>query len=74
MNGVYGIREFTIPTHVGTNGPVRLKRLFWYPYGEATTEALRAVTETFAAPSASGKLAAARRFAGNVGKAFKEKL
>jgi acyl-CoA reductase-like NAD-dependent aldehyde dehydrogenase len=74
VNGVYGIREFTIPTHVGTNGPVRLKRLFWYPYGEATTETLRAVTETLAAPSISEKLAAARRFAGNVGKAFKEKL
>jgi acyl-CoA reductase-like NAD-dependent aldehyde dehydrogenase len=74
LNGVYGIREFTVPTHVGTNGPVRLKRLFWYPYGEATTDALRAVTETLSAPSMSGKLAAARRFAGSLGKAFKEKL
>jgi acyl-CoA reductase-like NAD-dependent aldehyde dehydrogenase len=74
LNGVYGIREFTVPTHVGTNGPVRLKRLFWYPYGEATNEALRAVTETLSAPSMSGKVAAARLFAGKVGKAMKEKF
>jgi acyl-CoA reductase-like NAD-dependent aldehyde dehydrogenase len=74
LNGIYGIREFTVPTHVGTNGPMRLKRLFWYPYGEATTEALRAVTETLSAPSMSGKLASARRLAGSVSKALKEKL
>jgi len=51
-----------------------LKRLFWYPYGEATTDALRAVTETLSAPSMSDKLASARRLAGSVSKALKEKL
>ena len=74
LNGVYGIREFTVPTHVGTNGPVRLKRLFWYPYGEATSDVLRAVTEALSAPSMTDKLGAARRFAGSVGRAMREKL
>ena len=74
LSGIYGIREFTVPTQIGTNGPLTLKRLFWYPYGKATTETLRAATETLSAPSLSDKLASARRFAGNVRKAFKEKL
>ncbi|CAN5722477.1 aldehyde dehydrogenase family protein [soil metagenome] len=74
LNGVYGMREFTVPTHVGTNGPVRLKRLFWYPYGEATSDVLRSVTEVLSAPAMTGKLDAARHFAGSVGRAMKEKL
>ena len=74
LNGVYGIREFTVPTHVGTNGPVRLKRFFWYPYGEATDDVLRSVTEVLSAPSMTDKLGAARRFAGSVGRAMREKL
>ncbi|MGH2749310.1 MAG: aldehyde dehydrogenase family protein [Actinomycetota bacterium] len=74
LNGVYGMREFTVPTHVGTHGPIEHKRLFWYPYGEATTDSLRAVTELFSAPSAGTKLRAARRLAGSIGKAMKEKL
>ena len=74
LNGVYGIREFTVPTHVGTNGPVTLKRIFWYSYGEATGDALRAVTELVSAPVIGDKLRAARRLVGSARKAFKEKL
>jgi acyl-CoA reductase-like NAD-dependent aldehyde dehydrogenase len=74
LNGVYGIREFTIPTHVGTNGPVVFKRPFWYPYGEATSESLRSVTEAFSAPSLGAKLSAVRRFAGALGRTMREKL
>ena len=74
LNGVYGIREFTVPTHVGTNGPVTMKRIFWYPYGEATSTALRAVTELASAPAMGDRLRAARRLAGSARRAFKEKL
>ena len=55
-------------------GPVTLKRIFWYPYGEATGDALRAVTELVSAPVIGDKLRAARRLVGSARKAFKEKL
>lgn len=74
LNGVYGIREFTVPTHVASNLFPKTKRMFWYPYGDATEVALRSLTEAVAARSAGAKLMAAKRFAGTYALAIKEKL
>ncbi|MGH2702636.1 MAG: hypothetical protein ACRDJ2_12790, partial [Actinomycetota bacterium] len=74
LNGVYGIREFTVPTHIAANLLPHTKRIFWYPYGDATELALRSFTETLAAGSGAAKLAAARRFAGSLVGALREKL
>ena len=74
LNGVYGIREFTVPTHIATNLLPHTKRIYWYPYGDATELALRSFTETLAAGSGAAKLAAARRFAGSFVRALREKL
>ncbi len=74
LNGVYGLRELTVPTHVGTNAAPKLKRLFWYPYGEATGTAMRSLTELLSAPTVSGKVGAFKSAAANLTKAIKEKI
>ncbi len=74
LNGVYGIREFTVPTHVGSNGPLRMKRLYWYPYGDASSDSMRSLIEMLSAPSRTTRLGAMTRVATGIGKAIREKL
>jgi len=74
LNGIYGVREFTVPTHIATNLLPHTKRMFWYPYGAATEVAMRSLTEALAARPGAAKLGAARRFAGSCVQALKEKL
>ena len=52
----------------------RLKRLWWYPYDEATTAALRAFAEMLSAPTLSEKGAAARTLVVNVARSIRSKI
>jgi acyl-CoA reductase-like NAD-dependent aldehyde dehydrogenase len=74
LNGELGIREFAVPVHVARNTMPRMKRLFWYPYDEATTEAFRGLAGVYAAPTMGQKLKALRTVARNGIKAIKQKL
>ena len=47
-----------LPVHVARNTMPRMKRLFWYPYDQATTSAFRGVAELYSAPGARNKLKA----------------
>lgn len=55
INGLPGLREFTYPVHVARK-TVPGKSIWWYPYDEPTTAALRASIELFAARSWTQRL------------------
>jgi acyl-CoA reductase-like NAD-dependent aldehyde dehydrogenase len=74
LHGELGLREFTVPVHVARSRLPKMKHLWWYPYDDATTKALRAVAELYGAPTLGGKLRAIGTLAANAGKAIKNKL
>src|SRR5438093_11250869 len=74
LQGELGLREFCAPVHVATNMVPRLKRLWWYPYDEATNAALRAFAEMLSAPTLSEKGAAARTLVVNVARSIRSKI
>ena len=63
-----------MPVHVARNTMPKMKRLFWYPYDEATTRTFRAVAELYSAPGARRKLEALGSVLRSAGKAIKGKL
>lgn len=74
LNGVGGLREFTVPVHVARNLTPRLKRLWWYPYDAATVEALRGIAAMVSSPGFFGKFRGLRQLLGNIPKALKAKI
>jgi acyl-CoA reductase-like NAD-dependent aldehyde dehydrogenase len=74
LHGELGLREFAVPVHVARSTLPKMKHLWWYPYDEATTKALRAVAELYGAPTLGGKLKAIGALARNAGRALRGKL
>ena len=74
INGVYGLREFSVPVHVARSLLPNMKKVWWYPYDAATTETLRAVSDAIAAPTVREKARAVRVMIGSFGRAVKNKL
>ena len=73
INGPHGLREFTFPVHVGRK-ILPGKSVWWYPYDEPTTEALRATIEMFAARSWGQRLKHIPRIARGMTRAIRAKL
>ena len=74
LHGEVGLKEFAAPVHVAQNILPRMKRLWWYPYDEATTRSIRAVAEILSAPTWRQKGSAARTLAGSALHALKNKI
>jgi succinate-semialdehyde dehydrogenase/glutarate-semialdehyde dehydrogenase len=74
LHGELGIREFTVPVHVVRNTMPGMKRIFWYPYDDATTAALRNASELYSAPGLARKLKALGSTLRTAGRALKSKL
>lgn len=74
LNGKPGLREFTVPVHVATSLLPKMKRLWWYPYDEASENALRGISEVLTAPQMSQKIDGAKRVLRNAGSALRAKL
>ena len=74
INGVYGLREFSVPTHVMRSLTPRMKKLWWYPYDADTTTALRSFSEMLAAPTVGDKARAAGRLVPHAINALRNKL
>lgn len=74
LNGIYGLREFVVPVNVSTSIVPGMKKLWWYPYGDATTATLRSFTELLSARTVSQRATALKSLVSNVGRALKEKL
>ena len=74
INGIYGLREFSVPVHVARSLIPKMKKVWWYPYDAATTETLRAFTDAIAAPTLAEKAKASKAAAGSFRKAVKNKI
>jgi acyl-CoA reductase-like NAD-dependent aldehyde dehydrogenase len=49
LHGTLGLREFTVPVHVGTTMHPKMKKLWWYPYDRPTLEAFRSFADVVGA-------------------------
>ncbi|HVE75892.1 MAG TPA: aldehyde dehydrogenase family protein, partial [Actinomycetota bacterium] len=74
LNGELGLKEFSVPVHIWKNITPRLRRLWWYPYDQASVQTLRGLTEAASAPTLAEKVEGAKKFAGNVAAALRRKL
>ena len=74
LHGVQGLREFTVPVHVARTLLPRMKKLWWYPYDDATTSSLRALAELLSSPEREDRRRALRELARSAGRAIGAKI
>lgn len=74
LNGKLGLQEFSVPVDVAFNTLPGKKRLWWYPYDEATNTALRGAAEFLSARDLKGKVAGLKAVGGNIVTALKNKI
>ena len=74
LHGKLGLREFAVPVHVARNTLPRLKRLWWYPYDEPTTRALRAFAGIVGATGVAAKAGHVGSLLVNAGRALSRKI
>jgi acyl-CoA reductase-like NAD-dependent aldehyde dehydrogenase len=74
LQGIPGLREFTVPTHIARNLNPGMKRVWWYPYDEASNASLAAMAQWFGAPTLGERLRGLKALGANVGRAIKNKL
>ena len=60
LNGIYGIREFAVPTHHAENAFLKLHKPYWYPYDEIQEKVVGSVVKAMAARGLGEKLAGAK--------------
>lgn len=74
LNGIAGLREFTVPVHVARNLNPKMKRLWWYPYDPASEATIASFAKVLAARSFGDKVAGFKSLTRNARKALKGKL
>jgi acyl-CoA reductase-like NAD-dependent aldehyde dehydrogenase len=74
LHGVQGLREFAVPVHVSRTLLPRMKKLWWYPYDEATTSALRGVADLLSSKRWEDRRQAFREIGRSAGRAIKSKI
>ena len=74
VNGVAGLREFSVPVHVMKPLNPKLKQPFWYPYDDASDNLVRGVTRLLGSPDLGEKLKGAGAIASNLARSLKNKL
>jgi succinate-semialdehyde dehydrogenase/glutarate-semialdehyde dehydrogenase len=74
LNGIEGLREFTVPTHIARNLNPKMKRLWWYPYDEASEATIASFAKVLAAPKMGDKVEGFKTLLKNGRNALKGKL
>ena len=74
LNGVQGLREFTVPVHIARNLNPKMKRLWWYPYDAASEATIGSLVKVFSAPKLADKIDGLKTLAKNGRNAIKGKL
>jgi acyl-CoA reductase-like NAD-dependent aldehyde dehydrogenase len=74
LQGIPGLREFTVPTHIARNLMTGRKRVWWYPYDGASEAALGAMAKMFGAPTLTQRLDGVKTLGKQLGRALKNKL
>jgi acyl-CoA reductase-like NAD-dependent aldehyde dehydrogenase len=74
INGVFGLKEFVYPVAVGRNVTPMMKRLWWYPYDEATEKTLLGATRLLTSRSLAEKARALPEILKNARAALRNKI
>ncbi|MGH2753398.1 MAG: aldehyde dehydrogenase family protein [Actinomycetota bacterium] len=74
LNGVLGIREFAVPTHVSHSLAPKTKKLWWFPYDDDTEAAWRGLAGVFGERELPAKVGHVKDVVAAYGKALKNKL
>lgn len=61
LNGVYGIREFAVPTHHAESLTPGQKKMYWFPYDQAHEDAMAGIITVFSAKGVGEKLSGLKR-------------
>jgi succinate-semialdehyde dehydrogenase/glutarate-semialdehyde dehydrogenase len=74
LNGEWGLREFTVPTHVGRPMMGQLKQPFWYPYDEPSKKTILGVNKLLGSSNTGERVQGFIEALSNMGKSMKNKL
>jgi acyl-CoA reductase-like NAD-dependent aldehyde dehydrogenase len=74
LNGVIGIREMAIPTHIAEAVSASMKKPIWYPYDEAQEALLKGIAKLMGARGVATKLEGLGAVVGNFPKVLKSRL
>lgn len=74
LHGELGLREFTVPVHLGVSTLPGLKKLWWYPYDKETNRALRSIADLLGGGGITTKLRALASISRNAVRAMRRKI
>jgi succinate-semialdehyde dehydrogenase/glutarate-semialdehyde dehydrogenase len=65
-HGLLGMREMVRPKYIDVDGMPKMKKVWWYPYGEAFTRQITAFVELLFSPTSVRRLNAAVKSSGSL--------
>ena len=74
LNGVIGIREMAIPTHVAEALSPTMKKMIWYPYNREQESLLKGMAKLMGARGIGAKIEGIGEVLGNLPKVIKTRL
>lgn len=74
LNGILGVQEFAIPTHVAHSVAPKMKKLHWYPNDGAQEKVLRGIARVVGERKLPAKLPGVKSVLGGLSKAMKSRL
>ena len=74
LNGIVGIREMTVPTHVAHSLNPKMKKLHWYPYNEDQTKVLKGIGAVLGGRTIGTKIDGVKDVLGHLAKTMKSRL
>ena len=74
LNGEWGLREFTAPTHIGRPMMGQLKQPFWYPYDEESKKTILGVNKLLGSGNTGERVQGFIEALSNMGRSMKNKL
>ena len=74
LQGYLGLMEFSVPLHIGKSMMPNMKKLWWYPYNDASRTMWDGVVRVMTAPTLKQKLDEAPKIWNNISQVFKNKL
>ena len=63
LNGIYGVREFAVPTHHAQSLTPKMRKPYWFPYNESQDRTIRGILGALGERTTAGKVAAAKEVA-----------
>jgi acyl-CoA reductase-like NAD-dependent aldehyde dehydrogenase len=74
LHGVQGLREFAVPVHVARTLAPAMKKLWWFPYDDATTSSLRSIAELLSSDTWEERRRAIKELGRSAARAMRSKI